>query len=232
VRPDEAAALLKLLRAAYPDAQRRVGEDTAELWLAELLPLDQALGEQAVRSLIESERRWPPIAALREQLAVAREQAARERRDWERQEENRMLLEADYPPLAEIPAVEELRKLLSSHDETSGLDEAAPGICEQCGKTDERRFFYGRFTLCRDCLRSRRYVGLGGVPQRDPRAAERLQRWRRERERERKPRSRSACAFCSKPLRPHEAAEGVCDHCLRSAGGGPTFRDNPKEGDA
>ena len=53
------------IRAAYPQA--RVNEDTVELWLTELEQFDSALGEQGVRSLIASVRRY--IRATRRRVS-------------------------------------------------------------------------------------------------------------------------------------------------------------------
>jgi hypothetical protein len=231
VKPDEAAELLKLLRAAYPEAKRRIGPDTAELWLAELRRLDAERGAEAVRSLIASARRWPSIAELHEQLEIARRQAAEARRDRERQEVEQAAEELPRPPLSEIPAVQEL---LSRWSESYGLPAAPAGKCGECGRQAEQRFQLGRFELCRECTRRRKQASLvergerqtGAAPtrRRDPlptdRSAERTPSRNSHRPREQ---ARATCRLCRKELKAYERPEGFCDDCLRARVGGPTF---------
>jgi hypothetical protein len=231
VTPAEAAELFKLLRAAYPEAKRRVGEDTTHVWLAVLRQFDSALGEQAVRSLIGTARRWPSLAELHEQVEIARRQAAEARCDRERQEADELAEELPRPPLEDIPAV---RELLDRWAESFGLPPAGPGECEQCGKEATQRWTLGTFTLCRECVRSRKAAALVAQGQRPAGQASAFGPARR---RDPEPRastrsrgggrppseSRETCRLCDKRLRPHEAPEGECDDCLRGRGGGPTF---------
>jgi hypothetical protein len=86
--PNEAAAQLDLLRAAYPDARTKVGPDTAAVWIAMLRRLDRDLGRKAVQSLIEGCKFWPSIAELNEQVVILREQARGERQAAERREDD------------------------------------------------------------------------------------------------------------------------------------------------
>jgi hypothetical protein len=224
VTPAEAADLLRLLRAAYPEAKRKVGQDTADLWLGELRRLDTALGDQAVRSLIASARRWPSIAELHEQIEVARRQTAQTERDRERQRADEIAEELPRPPLEEIPAVQEL---LDRWSETFGLPDAPAGKCGHCGKEAKRRFVLGQFTLCHDCTRSRRSVGAAAG------AAQGLQRRRdpvarppeRERERQRRRRLPTTCRLCRRKLKAYERPEGICDECLRAHPSGVRFPD-------
>jgi len=226
VTPHEAAELLKLLRAAYPEAKRRLGADTTDLWLVELRQLDAALGEQAVRSLIASVRRpWPLIAELNEQVEIVRRQAATARRDRERQQADEIAEELPRPSLAGIPAVQ---ALLDNWSESFGLPEAPPGDCDDCGREATKPFRLGSFVLCRDCVRKRKAASLvvqGGRPDPAPESRHRDQpadRPRRRRDPARADRppapGRTTCRLCGEKLRAHEAPEGVCDTCLRARG--------------
>src|SRR5262245_57276640 len=103
MKPSEAGQLFKQLRAGF--ALAKVDGDTSQLWLRELRKLDHALGERAVNSLIASSKFWPAIAELYEQVEIARQQTARERRDRERHQADQRLDEMTLPPLREIPAV-------------------------------------------------------------------------------------------------------------------------------
>jgi Loader and inhibitor of phage G40P len=223
VKRDEAMALLRMLRAAYPTT--KVEADTSELWLSELRRLDATIGEQAVRSVIASSRFWPSLAELHEQVEAARRQAAQARRDEERQQADGMAEELPRPPLEEIP---EVQALLDRWSESFGLPSADPGACDECGEEAKTRFVLGRFTLCRDCTRRRKGVSVGVHGPRHPRdpIAARRSSDRSEKARQRDARRRermpTSCRLCKKELRAHERPEGECDECLKTRSA-PTF---------
>jgi hypothetical protein len=211
VTPAEAAALLRLLRAAYPDAKRRVGQDTTDLWLEALRRLDPALGETAVRSLISSARRWPSLAELEEQVEVARRQAAQARRDRERQQAEQAAEQLPRPPLEAIP---EVQALLDGWSESFGLTATEDGRCDQCGRQAARRFLLGRVALCRDCTRSRKAGAIvaGAARGRDRVAASGGPRRRDQAARDgrppREPQRTTTCRLCAEQLRPARGAGG------------------------
>jgi hypothetical protein len=145
----EAGALFDLLCAAYPTVSPR--ESTADLWLDELRPLDAALGEKAIRSLIAGSRFWPSVAELNEQVTVAREQAARVTRERERREAEQELHALERPPLREIPSVV---AFLERWREPLPLERTSDGDCGECGARGDR-FTLGRFALCHRCAKRR-----------------------------------------------------------------------------
>jgi hypothetical protein len=228
VKPGQAASLFRLLTAAYP--RTKVEAETTELWLTELRQFDFSLGGQAVRSLLAVSTFWPSLAEFQEQVTVAREQAARTRRSQEREQAERAVDELPRPPLREVPAVAELMGRWYPA-EASGLAEAVGGPCEQCGKPSQPRYVLGKFTLCRDCVRSRRKAegGPSGT-------GERRERGRREPKlslgdrRDRRP--STDCHLCGRRLLHREQAEGFCDGCLKGRPGQVFAGEGGKNDDA
>jgi hypothetical protein len=102
VKPDQARDLLDTLCAYFA---KTLGEPSRNAWLTELRSLDFALGSTAVRSLVVGSRFWPSIAELYEQVEIAREQAARARREEERRAAEETLDNLERPALREIPAL-------------------------------------------------------------------------------------------------------------------------------
>lgn len=147
--PTEAAALFKLLRAAYPNA--RIPEDAAQLWLSELRKLDHERGSAAVRSLIAGCKFWPSLAELYEQYRIIGEQQARARREQERCDAAQAFDAIPMPPLREIPAAVQLLRRFNT---PLPLDPATDGACDDCGRSGQR-FTRGRLRLCGDCARRR-----------------------------------------------------------------------------
>jgi hypothetical protein len=220
VKPAEAARLLKLLRAAYPDAKQKVSQDTADLWLAELRRLDAGLGETAVRSLLASSRFWPSLAELQEQVEIARRQAAQARRERERREADEQAEALPRPPLEEISGAQ---TWIDGRDDAFGLPRAEAGECQQCHRNVKARFVLGRFTLCRECTRSRKAVAVllaTPAPKPDSRPAGPTVPTPAAPAGGR----RTTCRLCRTELQPYEQPEGVCDGCLRAHRQTPTFR--------
>jgi hypothetical protein len=215
VRPGQAEDLWRMLRAGYP--RSKPTEETRDLWLTRLRPLDAELGAAAIESLIDGVRFWPTIAELNEHVEIIREQKTRARREEERRLADELVDNLDRPPLSEIPSVQELLGRWSS---IAGLESAEPGECGDCHEQASTRFTLGPLVLCRECATRRRRAGLiaegratpVGVPrQRDPQARRRVRAMRSSPVRER----RTTCRLCGRELRMHEQPEGECDDCLR-----------------
>jgi hypothetical protein len=145
VKRAEAVELLNLLRTATRGGG--VDHDRLTLWLEELRRLDYETGEQAVRSLVVSSVYFPSLAELHEQCRIAREQAARTRRDEERRATERATDALPRPPLREIPAA---RELLRRFHQPLGLEQVKPGACDECGRPGPR-YELGRFSVCTEC---------------------------------------------------------------------------------
>jgi hypothetical protein len=150
VKPIEAADLLRRLRSGFPKVADSA--DAIDLWLSELRPLKRSLAERAVRSLLVGARFTPVLAEFHEQYAIAREQAARARREEERQAEERALDELERPTLREIPAVVEYLARTSSALE---LPEEGSGTCSDCGRSASPLYRVGKFRVCLDDARKR-----------------------------------------------------------------------------
>lgn len=159
--PTRAGELFRLLRAAYPAA--KLTQDTAELWLTELRRLDDAIGTTAVQSLIARSTFWPSIAELNEQVQIARDQAARMRRDAERRDADLIYDQLPRIPLREIPAAVELLGRFAVRP--LNLDRADDGLCDDC-RTAGARYRHGRVQVCADCggRRLRAAERLAGEP--------------------------------------------------------------------
>jgi Loader and inhibitor of phage G40P len=147
----QAAALLKLLIAAFPKTP--VEDDTTDLWLNALRPVDHGLGETAIRSLVDAVKFFPTIAELNEHLTIVREQTARDRREAERREADRAYDLLPHPPLRDIPAAAELRERFGEPPPT--LELAPDGDCDdRCGRTGVR-YLLGRVQVCATCAQLR-----------------------------------------------------------------------------
>jgi hypothetical protein len=146
----QAGELLALLSADYP--RTTIDDATIGLWLDELGRLDHKIGTTAVQSLVASQKFWPSIAHLHEQVEIARQQAARERVAAERRAANLALDLTPRLPLAEIPAAVEL---LERFTEPLPLERGEDGDCDDgCGSTGAR-YQLGRVRVCADCGRRR-----------------------------------------------------------------------------
>jgi hypothetical protein len=153
----EAAALLKLLTAAFP--RITIDDDTVELWIDGLRPLDHHLGETAVRSLIDGTKFFPTIAELNEAVTIAREHTARARREAERRAADRAYDQQPHPLLRDIPAAVELQERFGNPPPT--LDLTTDGICDDgCGRTGAR-YQLGRMQVCARCARRRLNAASG-----------------------------------------------------------------------
>lgn len=155
----QAGQLLALLTAAHP--RTKIEDATVDLWLDELSRLDHEVGAVAVRALVEAVKGWPTIAHLHEQIAAAREQAIRERRDQERREAQDAFDRMPRPPLREIPAAVALLERFSL--KPIDAERVEDGPCDDgCGRS-EARYRVGRFNVCGSCarLRARAATRLG-----------------------------------------------------------------------
>ncbi len=69
MRADQAIALAERIVAAFPDA--RAGDATVDVFVDRLLPWDYGTAAAAVENLIDSSRRFPHVADLRDAYAAA-----------------------------------------------------------------------------------------------------------------------------------------------------------------
>jgi hypothetical protein len=171
MKPDQARDLLDLLCAYF--AKTTIPEATRDVWLAELRSIDHGVGTTAVRSLCVGSKFWPAIAELYEQVEIAREQAARARREKERRAAEETLDNLERPALREIPALleaegradeaQEVRSFFARWLDPGGglvdLPEEGAGPCEDCGTEGPRTWRLGKFRLCAKCARMRVRAG-------------------------------------------------------------------------
>ena len=150
----EAKAIIGKLAAAYPNT--RVPAGTVSLWIMELRPLELALAQEAVTSLLHECRFFPSLAELYEHLGYVRER----RLARQREEERRAAVEAEanLPRLPDeiLRSMEELVDRLTLADrngEPLELEEVADGVCERCG-AEGHRIGYEGHEFCRDCARA------------------------------------------------------------------------------
>lgn len=175
---EQATTLWRLLVAAFP--RQKVGPDTADLWLRELLlPLPFEVGKTAIRSTIAEARVWPSPAFFFERVEKTRREAARQSQQEERRAAEAALVEMPRPPLREIPDLvagldpealdmpgvetseqvreqaEAVRAFLAREFGFLALPEAGPGECDDCGEDRPTLYRLGKSRLCADCARPR-----------------------------------------------------------------------------
>lgn len=149
----QALELMRLVRAAY--ISTRFDDDVVEVWVSEFRRVDFAIGEPAVRRMIESRRR-PTLADFHEQCTLLQDRLRRERRDRERHESGEALATMQLPPLRSIPCVTELARRWS---DPLALPEASEGTCEDGCERDGPRVRFGQLALCSACARRRLRAG-------------------------------------------------------------------------
>ena len=170
------------------------------------------------RSSIGAEVRIRDLVGGRDRACSTRTAGqVRARRSQLREQAERAVEELPRPRLKEIPAVAELMACWHPA-EALDLKEALGGPCEQCGRTATPRYVFGKFTLCRDCVRSRRRAeggpsGTGERRTRGSRVPEVSLGDRRDRRRS------TDCHLCGRRLLERERAEGFCDDCLKGRPG-------------
>jgi hypothetical protein len=167
MKPDEACELFDRLCAYYDKNPR---DATRDAWLNELRLIDLNIGSTAVRSLVVTCKFWPSVAELYEQVANAREQAGRERRDQDRRENEAAYdaLREKRPPLRDVPSLldaqgkhEDARRVRHWLAETiAGLDEEGRGPCDDCGAEAPNTWRYGTARLCEAHAKQRLRAGL------------------------------------------------------------------------
>jgi hypothetical protein len=144
VNYSQAAELVNLLRAAFPNMRGKLEQDTVDLWLAELRKLPHQTGSEAVRALIGTSTFWPAPAELYEQVAIIRDTQVRALREQARREANEAFDSVTMPPLREIPAAVELLRRFAT---PLTLDRVPDGTCDDCGRVGPR-YRLGRVRVC------------------------------------------------------------------------------------